>query len=84
MAQKKITVHPMFALPYDVPISDGDGGHGGGDPAVLNDLFGTHGPGQLNCAASHIDEAMSILTGIAANHAMRMGEVVRVRDLVPF
>lgn len=43
------------------------GGHGGGDPELLNDLFGTSVDDPHRRAASHIDGALSILTGIAAN-----------------
>lgn len=77
-----ITAHPMFAPPYKVEIGENAGGHGGGDPILLNDLFGTPDPDRLNRAASHVDGAMSILTGIAANKALRTGQVVQVNDLV--
>jgi hypothetical protein len=73
VAHKKITVHPMFAPPYEVPIIEGKGGHGRGDPILLNDLFGTCVPDKLHRAASHVDGALSILTGIAANQAIRTG-----------
>lgn len=79
---KQITVHPMFGEPYKVEIQEGKGGHGGGDPVLLNDLFGEPAPDRFNRAASHIDGAMSILTGIAANRSIRTGQAVQVRDLV--
>lgn len=84
VAHTKVTVHPMFAPPFEVPITEGEGGHGGGDPVLLNDLFGEPAPDALRRAASHVDGAMSILTGIAANKAIRTGQVVQVRDLVSF
>lgn len=84
LASRKITVHPMFAPPYEVDIEEGEGGHGGGDPVLLNDIFGTPAEDPLRRAASHTDGAMSILTGIAANRALRTGQVVRVADLVQF
>lgn len=84
VAHTKITLHPMFAPPTEIPIIEGEGGHGGGDPKLLNDLFGTPEPDSLNRAASHLDGAMSILTGIAANKAIRTGQVVQVKDLVRF
>lgn len=84
VTHKKITVHPMFAPPYEVPVVEGEGGHGGGDPVLLNDLFGTPVPDKLHRAASHVDGAMSILTGIAANKAIRTGQVVQVKDLIQF
>jgi len=81
---KTINVFPMFGEPYTVPIEEGVGGHGGGDPILLNDLFGTPIDDPLNRAASHIDGAMSILTGIAGNISLRTGQPVNVDDLVKF
>lgn len=79
-----IVVRPMFGESYKVPIDQGHGGHGGGDPVLLNDLFGRPAPDRLNRAASHIDGAMSILTGIAANKSIRTGQAVAVKELVQF
>ena len=84
LEQKKITVFPMFAEPYDVKIPEGEGGHGGGDPILLNDIFGVPAKDKFNRAASHIDGAMSILTGIAANRSIATGMPVKVSDLVRF
>ncbi|OBT41383.1 hypothetical protein VE00_08189 [Pseudogymnoascus sp. WSF 3629] len=80
----EITVHPLFGESYKVPIDQGQGGHGGGDPVLLNDLFGQPAPDRFNRAASHIDGAMSILTGIAANQSIRTGQAVQVDGLVKF
>ncbi|GIP37572.1 dehydrogenase [Paenibacillus sp. J31TS4] len=82
LKSKRITVHPMFAEPYSVAIEERPGGHGGGDPVLLNDLFGIPEPDPLNRAASHIDGALSILTGIAGNRSLQTGQPVRIRDLV--
>ena len=79
-----ITVFPMAAAPYEAEIPSAEGGHGGGDPVLLNDLLGTPGQDPLQRAASHIDGAVSILTGIAANISIRTGRPVRVADLVSF
>lgn len=84
LEQKKITVFPMFAEPYDVEIPEGEGGHGGGDPILLNDIFGVPVEDKFNRAASHIDGAMSILTGIAANKSIATGVPVKVSDLIRF
>ena len=40
VSAQTINVFPMFGDPYDVQIEEGRGGHGGGDPILLNDLFG--------------------------------------------
>ena len=79
-----IKVYPMFGEAYEVELEDGIGGHGGGDPILLNDLFGVPVPDPLNRAASHVDGAMSILTGIAANKSIATGLPVNIKDLVNF
>ena len=82
--KKSITVLPMFDSAYDVEIPELEGGHGGGDPILLNDIFGTHEPDPLNRAASHIEGAMSILTGVAANKSIASGMPVDIKPLVEF
>ena len=74
----------MFGEPYEVEVPMTGGGHGGGDPVLLNDLFGTPVPDRFNRAASHVDGAMSILTGIAANKSIATGLPVQVDSLVRF
>lgn len=81
---KHIKVYPMFDEPYDVEIPEGEGGHGGGDPVLLNDIFGIPEPDPLHRAASHVDGAMSILTGIAANKSIATGMPVDIKTLVEF
>jgi predicted dehydrogenase len=81
---RRITVFPMFAEPYDVKIPEGVGGHGGGDLVMLDDIFGPPREDRFERAASHIDGAISILTGIAANISMRTGRPVAVDDLFDF
>ena len=82
--KKSITVFPMFDAPYNVPIEEKEGGHGGGDPLLLKDLFGVPEDDPFNRAASHIDGAYSILVGIAANKSIRTGMPVNIKDLVEF
>lgn len=81
---KTITVFPMFAAPYEVEIEEGVGGHGGGDPVLLKDIFDKPSDDRFNRAASHVDGAMSILTGIAGNISLRTGQPVAVDKLVKF
>ncbi|AOZ93742.1 Gfo/Idh/MocA family oxidoreductase [Paenibacillus crassostreae] len=81
---KSIQVFPMFDEPYEVQVDEAEGGHGGGDPVLLNDIFGHPQEDKYNRAANHIDGARSILTGIAANQAIRTGLPVRVDSLVQF
>jgi len=81
---KSIKIYPMFDHPYEVEIPTLEGGHGGGDPVLLNDIFGVPVPDPLKRAASHVDGAMSILTGIAANKSIATGLPVNIKDLVSF
>lgn len=81
---KKITVIPMFSEAYDVPIEEAVGGHGGGDPILLNDIFGVPKEDKFHRAANQVDGAMSILTGVAANKSIASGLPVQIDDLVKF
>jgi hypothetical protein len=60
----------------------GEGGHGGADPVMLEQLFSPDPPPDpFNRAASHIDGAASILMGIAANESIQTGQMIVVDDL---
>lgn len=84
LKDKSIIVYPMWKPPYEVEVEEGAGGHGGGDPILLQDIFGTPVADKFNRAANHVDGARSILTGIAANRSIRTGQAVKVDDLVKF
>lgn len=79
---KSVKVFPMFAEPYEVEIIEKEGGHGGGDPVMLNDIFGVPEEDPYNRAASHIDGTMSILTGVAGNKSIASGMPVNIKDLI--
>ncbi|MDF2836772.1 MAG: dehydrogenase [Paenibacillus sp.] len=81
---KTLNVFPMFGTPYTVEVAQGKGGHGGGDPVLLNDLFGVPKEDPFRRAANHVDGAKSILTGIAANRSIQTGQAVAVDSLVKF
>lgn len=78
-----IRVYPMFDKPYDVDVTEGVGGHGGGDVVMLEDIFGENQPkDKYMRAASYIDGAKSILTGIAANKSIASGMPIDVDTLI--
>lgn len=77
----EVTVYPMFDAPYRMEIAKGEGGHGGGDNVMLEEIFGQAADDPLRRAASYHDGAMSILTGIAGNQSLRTGLPVNIADL---
>ncbi len=82
--QVHLRVFPMFGAPYEVPLDTGEGGHGGADPVMLEQIFSpTPPPDPYHRAASHVDGAASILVGISANELMKTGRLVQVNDLFP-
>ncbi len=79
---RRIRVYPLFGIPYDVEIERVEGGHGGADSLLLEDLFSFHSASDpLLRAASHIDGAASILVGIAANESIRTNKMISIDDL---
>ncbi|KIX04557.1 uncharacterized protein Z518_05427 [Rhinocladiella mackenziei CBS 650.93] len=79
---RSILLRPMFGKPTEIDIPASPGGHGGGDPQLLKDVFGTPVEDKYHRAASHVDGALSIMTGIAANKSINTGQPVRVDDLI--
>ncbi|SCO90613.1 probable dehydrogenases and related proteins [Fusarium oxysporum] len=82
LESRKILLRPLFEKPREIKVEDGVGAHGGGDTVLLNDLFGTPVSDEYMRAASHIDGAASILTGIAANRSIATGQAVNVDDIL--
>lgn len=81
-AVRRLLVRPLWEKPYEVPMPKVEGGHGGGDKRMLDDIFagGTEDP--LGRAADHRDGTWAIMTGIAANRSFATGQAVRVDDLL--
>jgi predicted dehydrogenase len=79
---RRLRVLPMFGDPYEVDLEEAPGAHGGADPRILHDLFGERADDPLSRAASHVDGANAILTGIAGNVSMRTGRIVHIADLI--
>jgi len=80
----RLRVHPMFSNTYEIEVPAGEGGHGGADPLMLEQIFS---PGRAadpdGRAASHLDGAASVLVGIAANQSMQTGQPVEIDNLFP-
>jgi len=82
-SSEQILLLPLFQKPQVIKIPLGTGGHGGGDPLMLDDIFRKKKKADpLNRAADHLDGARSILTGIAANKSFETGLPVHIDDLL--
>ncbi|GAB4517115.1 MAG: Gfo/Idh/MocA family oxidoreductase [Anaerolineae bacterium] len=79
----KIHIYPHFRSGYEVEVWQSKGGHGGGDPVLLTDLFSPQPPEDKYLrAADHRAGAWSILTGVAANRSIEWGRPVRIDELI--
>lgn len=78
-----ITYIPEFSPPRAVEVRTGAGGHGGGDPVLLTDIFDPNPPADpLKRRASQKDGAYSVLIGVAAYRSVQTGKPVRIPDLL--
>jgi len=78
-----LKVQKHFSEPYDVEISKVEGGHGGGDTLIREQIFSTSPPvDALGRSAGHEQGAASLLIGAAANISISNGQPVNIDDLV--
>ena len=78
----EIRAFPMFGAPYQVDAPKSEGGHGGADPLMLDDLFGDAPVDDAyGRAAGYVDGAASILLGIAANMSLEQSLPISVDEL---
>lgn len=79
----QLRVFPMFGQSYPVDIPQGEGGHGGADPVLLEQLFSPDPPPDpFGRAASHLDGAASVLVGIAANQSIATQQAIKLDSLM--
>jgi hypothetical protein len=88
----RLTLRPLWQPPADIPLVTAHEAHGGGDPRMLDALFGPVDPAQpmhadaaagTHPTATERDGALALAVGLAANQCFESGLPVRVRDLVP-
>jgi predicted dehydrogenase len=76
-------IFPQRQTGYAVDLWKVTGPHGGGDPVMLEDIFGENPPADPYLrAADQRSGAYSILTGIAGNRSLLTGAPVRIDELV--
>ena len=84
MLKSRCIVQPMFGAPYEVEIPKAEGGHGGSDPLLQEQIFSSRAPREpYGRNAGHGQGAASILIGIAANRSFDTGQPVTISDLCP-
>ncbi|MFE2210668.1 Gfo/Idh/MocA family protein [Streptomyces canus] len=89
----RLTLRPLWQPPVDVPLVTAHEAHGGGDPRMLDALFGPVDPGTgpvgedagaaTHPTATERDGALALGVGLAANRCFDTGRPVRVRELIP-
>ncbi len=79
----KLIVQKLFEGPQEISVEVLEGGHGGGDPLLQEQIFShaaTRDP--YGRSAGHEQGAASLLIGAAANKSMATGLPVNINDLV--
>jgi predicted dehydrogenase len=84
-AHQTIAHYPLFGEPRTYEAAPGYGGHGGADPLLARDLFGTPGPesAALGLAADSRDGAYAVAVGEAVWRSVASGEPVSIAALLP-
>jgi predicted dehydrogenase len=78
-----IKVFPLRSSPYQLELWTGEGGHGGGDPILLSDIFSADKlDDPYKRAADQRSGAYSILVGAAANKSFITKGTVTIDELV--
>ncbi|MHC6229772.1 Gfo/Idh/MocA family protein [Arthrobacter sp. MMS24-T111] len=78
---ERLVVQRHWEAAYEVPIVNGEGGHGGGDELLLSDLFNGPGEDPLGRPSGYLDGLRSVSVGIAGNQSLETSLPIRVEDL---
>jgi hypothetical protein len=78
----RIRTIPLRGVAREIEPWTAAGGHGGGDDAMLNALFGAPTADPYGCAADECAGASAMLVGAAANLSLETARPVRVADLL--
>ena len=78
---ERLVVQRHWEPAYEVPIVNGEGGHGGGDELLLSDLFNGPGEDPLGRPSGYLDGLRSVSVGIAGNASLESSLPVRIEDL---
>jgi predicted dehydrogenase len=78
---QRLTLQRHWNGAQDVPIKEGEGGHGGGDALLLADVFRGPGDDWLERPSSWVDGVRSVAVGMAGNESLRTGLPVTIAEL---
>ena len=78
---QRLTLQRHWQVAEDVPIIEGEGGHGGGDALLLADVFRGPGDDWLERPSNWVDGVRSVAVGMAGNESLRTGQPVTIPDL---
>ena len=78
---QRLTLQRHWETAREIPIIEGEGGHGGGDALLLSDVFRGPGDDPLERPSDWVDGVRSVAVGLAGNESLRTGQPVSVADL---
>ncbi|MEV0351701.1 Gfo/Idh/MocA family oxidoreductase [Nonomuraea sp. NPDC050680] len=79
-AWERLTLHRHWQEREEIVIEQGEGGHGGGDRLLLNDVFRGPSEDPLGRPAGYRDGIRSVLVGAAATRSAATGRAIRLTD----
>ncbi|GAB3535711.1 Gfo/Idh/MocA family oxidoreductase [Arthrobacter tecti] len=78
---ERLTLQRHWERAVDVPIVNGEGGHGGGDALLLADLFEGPGEDPLGRPSGYLDGLRAVAVGIAGNASLESSLPVHISEL---
>jgi predicted dehydrogenase len=79
---ERLVVQKHFELAREVPVPEGEGGHGGGDARLLRDVFLGVADDPLGHAADWHDGVRAVSVGLAGNRSLETGQAVTIEELL--
>lgn len=77
---ERLVLHRHWQQAEEIPIEQGEGGHGGGDRLLLDDVFRGPSDDPLARQAGYLDGIRSVMIGASANESISTGLPVRLAD----
>lgn len=78
---ERLILQRHWEAAVEVPIVNGEGGHGGGDALLLTDLFEGPGEDPLGRPSGYLDGLRAVAVGIAGNASLESSLPVRISEL---